>query len=144
MQESTMSLTMACLTYLCQQHHELETLRGDITENLRAGVYVLHGFAATNWLDLVEKSLASCPKNVPSSELLHLLKRLSSKRTNSEYSGKAEETIRVVLDLLKEKWPELHSLVLKAAHFRHFCSTSLTKIQEGKTQQDTASRCVLD
>ena len=124
---------MACLTYLCQQHHELEALSENSIENLLAGVYVLHGFAATNWLDLVEKSLASCPKNVPPSELLHLLKRLSSTRTNSEYSGKAKGPVRVAIGILKDRWPEVHSLLLKAAHFRHFCSTSLTKIQEGKT-----------
>ena len=129
---------MSCLTYLCQQHHDSGFLGGKITESLLGGTYVIHEFAATNWLELVKRSLKRCSKDVPPLELIHLLERLSSDRTNDEYCGKTEDVVQSATEKLKDKWPELHNLMLNAAYFRHVCSTSEYRIQEGKILHDTA------
>ena len=129
---------MSCVSYLCQQHHEPELSAEEIAENVLAGAYILHGFAAATWPELVELSTRFFPGGTLPPELIHLLETLLFDRTNRNYSDDAEDTMQLGIEALKDDWPELHDMVLKSVRFRDACLTSQDKIQEGMSQRSIA------
>lgn len=136
-----LSLTMACIAYLCQQHHGPDLPTKDITENILAGAYTLHEFAATAWLELVECCVRLFPKNIPPSELICLLDVLFLQRLNYEYNGKPQGIRRPGWKALKERKPELYEMLLMAVEFRQDSSTSQYSRQKGMNWHMASSRC---
>ncbi|KAK1830451.1 hypothetical protein QBC39DRAFT_354018 [Podospora conica] len=128
--ESRLSLAICCIVYLCQQHHDPELSEEAIRKNALEGKYVLHEFATSTWLDMVEKILAPGPRNVATpSELIRALQVLLEGRGNPDYIGDFEAKIIA----LKAGSPALHQLLAKAMHFRQEYSVSQHKRQKGST-----------
>ena len=122
---------MTCVAYLCQQHHDLELSSEKIVENVLAGTYVLHEFAAMNWLQLVKRSFCLVSRGTLPSDLIGLLETCLSDRSNYQYDGKSKNGMRVELAALKDARPELYDLLSRALQFSEDCSASQYARQEG-------------
>ncbi|KAF7538368.1 hypothetical protein G7054_g3005 [Neopestalotiopsis clavispora] len=133
-QESTLSLALKCVAYLRQQHHDLELLDHTLSEGVLSGIYVLHDFATSNWLSLLEQYVRhGSGDSVLPDNLIDLLEGFVSARANVHYEGKADDAKKLDLGKLKDKMPELYSTLSKAAHFRHSCSSTQNRVQKGAT-----------
>ncbi|KAI1079677.1 hypothetical protein F5B20DRAFT_160940 [Whalleya microplaca] len=121
---SMLSLATCCLEYICQQHHEPDLPQEDIAENILAGRYIFHEYAATTWLELVERCIRLCPNGVPPTSLLRLLERLLEDRSNYNYTGEAKDTPPSKKEALEYTGSEAHGMLGRAAQFRQACLIS--------------------
>lgn len=109
---------MCCVTYLCQTHHDHDLLDEDIAHNILSGAYRLHDFAATAWLELVERFIYSSKQDTVSHELIDVLETLRSERTQGTYPEGAETSTQLSLEPFKSVSPAVHNMLCKVAHFR--------------------------
>lgn len=121
----------ACLTYLCQQHHEPSLSSEEISDYTLNGAYTLHEFAATTWLELLERYVEMTSKEDVAPEMISLLELLSGSRTNFEYEGESKSMPHFRLRSFKDGWPQLHDMLQNAAGFCHVRSTSQHKVTKG-------------
>jgi len=129
--ESTLSLAMCCITYLCQGHHDPEILDEELSHNILSGVYRLHNFSTTVWLELVERYAYSNRSRTLPNELISLLEMLMQERSNDRFDSVVEDSTQPKLESFKSKWPNLHSMLCQAAHFRRTCSEAEYKKSQG-------------
>lgn len=132
--DSTLSLILKCLAYLCQQHHNLELSRDAIFNGVSSGTYVLHDFAASSWLELLEQYVQLRPKDTLPIHLTSLLETLVSDRVNYRCEVESTGTGKLKLGKLEEQLPGLYATLSKAAYFRHICSSSQFRIKKGSDQ----------
>ena len=99
------------------------------------GAYILHSYATTAWLNLVECSVPLVREDALSSRLQQFLAKLSSCRINDEYDGDVEDELESKFLLLSDKCPEAPGMLTNAIRFRHFYSSSLCKIQGERTKR---------
>lgn len=121
----------ACLTYLCQQHHEPSLTSEEISDYALTGAYTLHEFAATTWLELLEQYIEMSSKEDVAPELISLLEMLCNSRTNFEYEGESKNMPHFRRRSFRDGWPQLYDMLQNAAGFRHDRSTSQHKITKG-------------
>jgi len=131
--ESTLSLTMSCITFLCQKHHDPQLLVDEIRENVVDGTYVLHEYAATTWLDLVEKCVRLDPTETAAPDLVRLLEEISTDRSNLTYVAERGELEKLTMRTFKRIQPQLYGMLSKAAQFRDLCLSSPRASAEGKS-----------
>jgi hypothetical protein len=117
--------------YLCQGHHDPEILDEEISHNILSGVYRLHDFSMTVWLELVERYACSNRSTTLPNELISLLEMLMHKRSNDQFNDVAEDSTQLKLESFKSNWPNLHSMLCKAAHFRRTCSKAEYNKRQG-------------
>lgn len=131
--ESTLSLTTSCITFLCQKHHDPQLLEDEIRENVINGTYVLHEYAATSWLDLVEKCVHLDPTETAVPDLVHLLEEISTGRNNLTYVAERDESEKLTMGKFKRMQPQLFEMLSKVAQFRDLCLSSPRASAEGKS-----------
>jgi hypothetical protein len=131
--ESTLSLTMSCITFLCQKHHDPQLLEDEIRENVVNGTYILHEYAATTWLDLVERFVHLDPTETASPELIRLLEELSTDRSNLMYVAERDESENWTTSAFKRMQPQVYEMLSKAVQFRDLCLTSPRASAKGKS-----------
>ncbi|KAI8718204.1 NACHT domain-containing protein [Fusarium sp. LHS14.1] len=57
--DMTLELAIRCISYLCQDHHDLESIEEEeIEDSILSGSYRLHNFAYTYWWKLIKQYLA--------------------------------------------------------------------------------------
>lgn len=54
----TLELAIRCISYLCQEHHDLEFVEEEMKRGILSGAYRLHNFASTYWWRLIKQYLA--------------------------------------------------------------------------------------
>jgi hypothetical protein len=131
--ESTRNLAMSCITFLCQKHHNPQLLKDEIRENVVNGTYVLHEYAATTWLDLVEKCVHLDPTETAATDLVHLLEEISTVRSNLTYVAERDESEKLTMRTLKRMHPQLFEMLSKVAQFRDLCLSSPRASADGKS-----------
>lgn len=134
-QDSILSLATCCLEYLRQQHHEPELPEQEIYEHALAGSYVLHDFAATTWLELVERSITFDRSGSKSTSLIAHLESLFDDRCNPDYVGEAKG-VPASLKGLGESWSGLLRTLCETVRFRQDCATSQYRRENGKVSKD--------
>ncbi|ETS84159.1 hypothetical protein PFICI_02184 [Pestalotiopsis fici W106-1] len=132
-QDSTLSLTLKCIAYLCQSHHDSKLPTESISKGVLAGIYVLHDYAVSNWLRLIEQYLQQGSKRSVPDILASFLERLISERINDNYEGENNDRMEVKLGDMREKLPDIYATLSDVAHFRHICSSSQHRIERGAT-----------
>ncbi|KAH7359598.1 NACHT domain protein [Pyrenochaeta sp. MPI-SDFR-AT-0127] len=116
--ESTLGLTLTCITYLCQPHYDIDILDEDIEQNILSGVYRLHNFATTTWLDLLKKYISFDHSAGVPDELVSILETLTTERHNCQYNGSEEPSSPRSLEAFKKHCSKLHTALRKSVHFR--------------------------
>ena len=129
--ESTLSLAMSCICYLCQQHQDSAVLgTDDVPEKLLSGEYILHEFASSNWLELT-KRLCSLVTPAAPSDLVPSLEKLLDSGMNLHYDAPDTTLGTSEIDSLKVQWPEIHDLLAKYMTFHHARSSSEYRVGKG-------------
>ena len=105
-------------------------LREEISDNALEGKYVFHEYAATNWLELVERASQAGPDDTAYSDLIHALETLLKDRSNPSYIGEFESA-PLTFKAPKYMSPELHGMLEKASQFRRQYSASQHKKKAG-------------
>ena len=145
---ATTDLTISCLAYLCQNHHNPELSKDDVESETLRGSYRLHGYAETMWLSLVEKCLALSGSNPVPPDLLAALKHLIETRSSVSSDGCPEPSTRSIhwsTRKLNDGHPEVYGFLLRAAEFRRqYSSTdfqfSLSNLSRGRENGGTQTR----
>lgn len=130
--ESALSLATCCIAYLCQEHHDPGLPEEKIVDNAFGGKYVLHEYATTSWLELLERVIRQddAPGVTISPDLTHALETLLEDRINPDYTGEVEME-QPPIKALNALSPDLDELMTKAIHFRREYSASQHKRQAG-------------
>ena len=133
--ETTLSLTMSCLDYLCQDHHDPSVSADETEEGIMYGFYRLHTYAESMWLSLVEKCLSlNAPSSIPP-KLLGSLETFAAHRFvgGGPYELEAlSYPINSDFDQLKKQLPNVYRLLVEAAEFRRRCDSLDFRITDGK------------
>jgi hypothetical protein len=124
---------MSCITFLCQKHHDPELLEDEIQENVLYGTYVLHEYAATNWLGLVEKCVSLDRTKTATPDLVRSLNEIRIGRSNNTYVGEHRELDILTMDEFKGTQPALFQMLSEVAFFRELCLNSPRASDEGKS-----------
>ena len=130
--EATLSLAMCCIMYLCQGHHDPESLDANISYNIISGAYRFHDFSETVWLELVERFACLSQSQTPPDELISLLEMLMRERSNDQCNSTTEQSAQPNLKSFESNWPQLHSMLFKVARFRQICSKTEYNKRQGK------------
>ena len=118
--------------YLCQGHHDPESLDEDMSYNIISGAYRFHDFSKTVWLELVERFVCLSQSQTLPDELISLLEILMRERSNDQCNGTAKQSAQPNLRSFESNWPQLHSMLLKAAYFRQMYSKTEYNKRQGK------------
>lgn len=133
--EATLSLTICCLQYLCQDHHSPDISDEDVKKGIEMGNYKLHYYVTNIWLILIIQYLRLNPSKNISEELVEALTEFHDERGKQEYHehiGLKEQWYPPELQRFQSYNPDLFSFLRSFAQFQQKCSTSLYNLQEGK------------
>lgn len=88
----TLSLASRCIGYLCQDHHDLKSIKEDeMRNNILSGAYRLHNFASAYWWILIKQYLVlSKSTSIPDS-LIDQLQQLYDRRSADGYQQSDEK-----------------------------------------------------
>jgi len=89
--DATLGLSMCCITYLSQAHHNPEITNEDIARAALLGLYRLHDYAMNMWLKLLVSYLTVSGSNTLQNEMVRLLERLVTYRSNDKLEGAGVE-----------------------------------------------------
>lgn len=135
---STLDLATSCVWYLCQDHHRPDLTTDEIKENLVTRKYVLHSFAATAWLTLVEQALQVSSQGRSLPQLVNVLKFLASERENVEFIGDPEQEGEGETECSISTEPDIRTLLSRAKRFRQVYLSSQYKSQEATDPLSTS------
>lgn len=130
----TLNLAKACVTYLCQPHHDPELDQGSVATHLVAGVYRFHHFAADAWLKLTEmcclsKEVDKCSEDWR--ELLCLVRNFLKTRTNDAYTPFDEKADLPRLKHIKDTEPDIYELLCREIQLRKKAEVRLFQLGKG-------------
>lgn len=131
---ATLNLAICCIWYLCQSHHDSWISDDEITQNLISGDYRLDSYAATMWLDLVERHISLRGSNSLPSELIRALDCLARDRTSSECTVSTElvdQSQKPYLKQFEDEWPKIHTLLSNMIQFHWRCSNFEYRMSKG-------------
>ncbi|KAL0938544.1 NACHT domain protein [Colletotrichum truncatum] len=124
--DATLSLTICCITYLCQGHHDLELLEEDISSNLVSGAYRFHDFASLFWFELLKQFLVLKKAKELPRDLEDGLERLHSERSAWTYETSTENGhhIETMFDFLGPKQTHLQQMLKNVSGFQKTSSNA--------------------
>ncbi|UKZ70765.1 uncharacterized protein TrAtP1_011735 [Trichoderma atroviride] len=131
--EATLSLTICCVRYLCQDHHSPDISSEDVQIGIEMGNYRLHYYAAETWLSLIVQYLRLTPSKDISEELIAALIKLRKDRGKQEYYGHTElkeQQYPWQLQRIECHDPNLFRFLQSFAQFQQKCSMSLYSLEE--------------
>lgn len=111
-------MTKTCLHYLSSDIFDTEIEPETIERNIFTGLYRLHWFATTQWIELLqecERLLSTC--DFPESLLL-ALKRFAHECENGNFESTVDLATQSEFSALEQKEPALHELLAQELHFR--------------------------
>ncbi|RMJ16009.1 hypothetical protein CDV36_004314 [Fusarium kuroshium] len=121
--DMTLELAIRCISYLCQEHHDLEFIEEEIEHNILSGAYRLHNFASTYWWKLIKQYLAlSKSKSIPDS-LIDQLQQLYDTRSAEDYeqvdqNNEMEFNMNEAILALKPTQPHLAEMLRNVSLFQ--------------------------
>ncbi|KAI0107251.1 hypothetical protein GGR51DRAFT_559592 [Nemania sp. FL0031] len=121
LQKATLDLTLRCITYLCQDHHNLSLSDEQVSDNVISGAYTLDWFATNMWPQLAKTYLNSAERDELQSQLGLRLDLLYSTRGQLELGYADDSTLNS--STFKETYPRAHSLICLALRFQEICTT---------------------
>lgn len=83
--DMTFELAIRCISYLCQEHHDLEFIEEEMKDNILSGAYRFHNFASTYWWRLIKQYLALCKATSIPESLKDQLQQLHDTRLAEGY-----------------------------------------------------------
>lgn len=116
--EATLSLTLCCIMYLCQWHHNPEIEDEELCQNTIYGAYRLHDFAMNRWFQLVENYSNSIQSSMSRKQLVHRLQMLLDKRSNENFWSPPNLPTHPGLANFESTCPRVHKLLCATAQFR--------------------------
>ncbi|KAI0379623.1 NACHT domain protein [Hypomontagnella monticulosa] len=129
--EATLSLAIRCITYLFQQHHNPNLTEEEIRGNVLSGVYVLHNYATTTWLELVERYVGLNRPQTLLSDLVDSIMTFRGERDNQGFEEATDSASWPNLVALRDAQPEVYKFLVQASQFRLICSASEHRMQQG-------------
>ncbi|RSL98170.1 hypothetical protein CDV31_012704 [Fusarium ambrosium] len=121
--DMTLELAIRCISYLCQEHHDLEFIEEEIEHNIFSGAYRLHNFASTYWWKLIKQCLAlSKATSIPDS-LVDQLQQLYDTRSAEDYE-QVDQNVDMELNMneailaLKPTQPHLAEMLRNVSLFQ--------------------------
>ncbi|EHK42065.1 hypothetical protein TRIATDRAFT_295808 [Trichoderma atroviride IMI 206040] len=131
--EATLSLTICCVQYLCQDHHSPDISNEDVKMGIERGNYRLHYYAANTWLNLTIQYLRLTRYTDISEELIAALTKFCNERGKPECYGHEElkeEQYPSELQRIRSHDPNLFGLLQSFAQFQQKSSSSLYNLEE--------------
>ncbi|RSL59358.1 hypothetical protein CEP54_007309 [Fusarium duplospermum] len=122
--DMTLELAIRCISYLCQEHHDSESLEEEKMENsILSGAYRLHNFASTYWWRLIKQYLTlSKATSIPDS-LVDQLQQLYDLRSAESYQQDdqridMEFNMNEAIIALKPRQPDLAEMLRNVSQFQ--------------------------
>ncbi|WAO88971.1 NACHT domain-containing protein [Fusarium falciforme] len=121
--DMALGLAVRCISYLCQEHHDLEFIEEELEDNILSGAYRFHNFAATYWWRLIKQYLSlSKAASIPDS-LRDQLQQLHDTRLADGYQ-QADQKIDIEFNMneailaLKPVQPSLAEMLRNVSQFQ--------------------------
>ena len=132
--DATLSLARCCIQYLCQRHHDVDLSEEELHNNILSGLYGLHEYSATMWLELIRRYLDLAELTAPPSDLISLFEIFIEKRSSEAFVlDTASPYVRcVVLHLLQSNHLNIYEVLCNTAYFQKKCSGGLYDKREGE------------
>lgn len=132
--DATLSLVTCCIHYLCQRHHDTDLSDNEIRDNVLSGMYRLHEYSATMWLELVERYSRLAKSTTPPSDLINLFRVFIEKRSSDEFIDNATLPPAKILGqpLFESDCPDVYKMLRNAAYFRKKCAEGEYDKRNGK------------
>ena len=121
------------MQYLCQRHHDTDLPTDEFEMFLELGVFRLHDYASSMWLELVEQCCRRS-QTLPRHDQTKLLHLLDEKRNNELFDQKAEPDVTAATKFISFETdnPAVYKLLRRAASFQQECSEKGFDKREGK------------
>ncbi|PNP78625.1 hypothetical protein FNYG_07971 [Fusarium nygamai] len=123
--EMALDLTIRCVVYMCQDHHDPGLTEDGINANILWGAYRLHHFSSSFWLDLVHEYLRLSGSETIPDALIDQLRILLGTRSSDTYtqSDQSKGSLHPTILGLEDQEPALVEMLKGYADFQ----TSLSK-----------------
>ena len=125
------SLAACCVTYLSQRHHQADLMDEDMAEKILSGLYRFHNFAATTWLELVERSAGLHKRNQLPDGPISVLEVLRLERGSDAHVSTSENPAQLSLKAFESEHPLLHDMLCSAIRFRQRCLEEDFSVNKG-------------
>ncbi|KAI1291593.1 NACHT domain protein [Xylaria venustula] len=124
-QRAALDLTLRCITYLLQGHHELDLSHEDIRLNILSGQYTMEWLATNIWPQLAKMYLSSAGRDERQQELGIRLEILHTARSQA-YPSEDHDLNSMLPDLdnFQQAYPQAFALLDQALRFRQTCTGS--------------------
>ncbi|KAJ4214083.1 hypothetical protein NW759_010609 [Fusarium solani] len=121
--DMTFELAIRCISYLCQEHHDLEFIEEEMKDNILSGAYRFHNFASTYWWRLIKQYLALCKATSIPESLKDQLQQLHDTRLAEGYQQidqkvETEFNMDKVIVALKPAQPDLAEMLCNFSQFQ--------------------------
>lgn len=123
---------MACITYLCQSHHNPEISDDVLRNDLLLGAYRFDDFAASTWFELIEDFVRLTPAQTPSQELIDLLEVFVDRRTNEGYKNPSNNFTHLSFAYSKLFPQNVYDMLCRVSQFRRASSGSDSNKHKGE------------
>ncbi|KAE8448036.1 hypothetical protein EG329_009959 [Mollisiaceae sp. DMI_Dod_QoI] len=122
--DATLSLATCCIQYLCQSHHDTDLTDDKLRENVLAGIYRLHEYSATMWLQLVENYMRLTKSTTQLSDLINVIRIFIEGRSSNEFiDDMAPPPAQTIGQLsFKSDYPDVYEMLCKTSNFWKKCS----------------------
>ena len=118
--DATLSLATCCIQYLCQRHHDTDLSDDELLNNVLSGIYRLHDYSTTMWIDLVEQYIRLAKLATPPKHLINFLRLLIEKRSSDRFvhSFVSFDNQTPSQQLFKSDYPDVYEMLRNAANFK--------------------------
>ncbi|KAH7249586.1 hypothetical protein B0J15DRAFT_536886 [Fusarium solani] len=135
--DMTFELAIRCISYLCQEHHDLEFIEEEMKDNILSGAYRFHNFASTYWWRLIKQYLALCKATSIPESLKDQLQQLHDTRLAEGYQQidqkvETEFNMDKVILALKPAQPDLAEMLCNFSQFQSASSKADYHLQSSE------------
>jgi hypothetical protein len=130
--EARLGLTICCITYLCQSHHDRSIEPAKVFDLALTGSYRLHNFAVMYWLILLDEVLSTFSLDALPAELTILLNTLRDKRKTVPSRKLEVSSIPRYMARIRKRRPELATMLCNSISFQAMCDKSSFRTRASK------------
>lgn len=124
--DMALDLTLRCLTYLCQDHHDPDLTEDEVDKMILLGAYRLHHFSSELWLVLINRYLVLSDSKTLPETLIAQLRRLFERRSSNDYikPDECEINLHPAIPVLESDEPDLVEMLKGCSDFHASFSKS--------------------
>ncbi|KAL9567379.1 hypothetical protein ACKAV7_008454 [Fusarium commune] len=124
--ETALDLTIRCVVYMCQDHHDPDLTEDEIDANMLWGAYRLHHFSSSFWLDLINEYLTLSGSETIPHTLIDQLRILLETRSSDHYtqSNQSKRCLHPAILGLEDQEPALVEMLKGCIEFQTSSSKS--------------------